>query len=1218
MTSLKSTSFILLFILIIINTISNWAQDDQKYPSLLWEISGNGLQKPSYLFGTMHVSSKNAFNIGTPFFDALSKVDRVALELEPELWFHEILGGDFINSAVKMNNPYGYGRSDSWNQYKGQFKLETNTKIQVQSIFKESMSAMNELLFRFNDPTGNFEENTWLDMYIYQSAKKLNKETLGLETFKESMDAQMKSYESARNEEKVYEEKLSYEDRIEINRKLEESYRNGDLDALDTLNKKVASASFLKHILYERNDNFVRGLDTLLKQKSIFAAMGAAHLPGEKGVIELLRAKGYTVKPIEMGKRNAKQKEKIDQIIVKRTSKPFTSSDGQVSFSSPYHVYPMSYDKNSSRYITMDIANGLTFIVTRVMAYNSFNNQTPEGLKATIENVLYETIPGEIISKKSITLNGIIGLDIMSKTRRGDINRAQLFFLEDEVIVARLGGSGQKVKLGAGDEFFSSLQIKKSEDKKWYTYMSPDHSFSYTTKGRQITYSLNKEGKLDKNVFVLNQDNEKDHFITYRIPITEPGFLDEDYYELTKIEDGFRQDFNLEKSTEKWNYDAKKRSLKVVYPLKDNRLHSCTFSLNDLGCMVFYSITKNEEKSTRFHNEIELKNPKHSNYYDYVDSTLFFSSKTPWETKDSDFGNLVNYFAKSFNKKKKINGEQFSRTTILSPPNTTEWIEVEYRRKSIYANVDEKDKADYEKDVDNEMTLGKDLIVDSKTFAWEGNNYKATYVLSDTLTSRGYHVHIIFQNRSAHVIKASYDKNHGISEYTTTFISNFKPLFDSLSQDSYFKQTSEKFLSDIMSTDTMVFETANKKVGSFYSVFGEDQAYAIYKKLNENSPPLATSEDKKDYKLFLNDYLYLDKSPDAIANLKKLYFSEPDSSSLQSQVLTNLFLMKTKEATLAAKELLLKLPPIGSNVYPGDFTNYIYDSIELGKHLFPEILELTEYEEYKHCWIMLLSEMVDSTNIDKNIYASYLPYLIKEAKVEFRRLSAEIDHNPSNYEDYEEDYEANYLYEYLNLLYPHKKDPKVSEIFDLVANSTKRLVCDNYVWFLVNKGVKIDDGLLKKALYENDNYNNFYLLRDFKRLDYLPDNFDIEVAHIESSIKQNINSYSKEKIDSVVKISVFEDSIRTRKYTTYYYKYLKNEDNKKTWYIAVIMIQPFSDKEGDFNMLSLTNELNISKKDLTQYDELKKELIDENRDNDYLDRNNYNNYNYGLEDWFDY
>ena len=39
-----------------------------KYPSLLWEIRGKGMQKPSYLFGTMHVSSKMAFNLSDSFY----------------------------------------------------------------------------------------------------------------------------------------------------------------------------------------------------------------------------------------------------------------------------------------------------------------------------------------------------------------------------------------------------------------------------------------------------------------------------------------------------------------------------------------------------------------------------------------------------------------------------------------------------------------------------------------------------------------------------------------------------------------------------------------------------------------------------------------------------------------------------------------------------------------------------------------------------------------------------------------------------------------------------------------------------------------------------------------------------------------------------------------------------------------------------------------------
>ncbi len=58
----------------------------EKYPSLLWEITGNGLAKPSYLFGTMHVSSKLVFHLSDSFYNAIKSVDAVALELNPDVW----------------------------------------------------------------------------------------------------------------------------------------------------------------------------------------------------------------------------------------------------------------------------------------------------------------------------------------------------------------------------------------------------------------------------------------------------------------------------------------------------------------------------------------------------------------------------------------------------------------------------------------------------------------------------------------------------------------------------------------------------------------------------------------------------------------------------------------------------------------------------------------------------------------------------------------------------------------------------------------------------------------------------------------------------------------------------------------------------------------------------------------------------------------------------
>src|SRR5262245_45509876 len=67
----------------------------KKYPSLFWEISGNGLKKPSWLFGTMHVSSKLAFNLSDSFYLAIRNSEVVALETNPETWQEDMNNYDF-------------------------------------------------------------------------------------------------------------------------------------------------------------------------------------------------------------------------------------------------------------------------------------------------------------------------------------------------------------------------------------------------------------------------------------------------------------------------------------------------------------------------------------------------------------------------------------------------------------------------------------------------------------------------------------------------------------------------------------------------------------------------------------------------------------------------------------------------------------------------------------------------------------------------------------------------------------------------------------------------------------------------------------------------------------------------------------------------------------------------------------------------------------------
>ncbi|HLG38306.1 MAG TPA: TraB/GumN family protein, partial [Chitinophagaceae bacterium] len=99
----------ILFLLLAISPFLLSAQPkikDKKYPSLLWEISGKGLKKPSYLFGTMHVSSKLAFQLADSFYLGIRNADVVALETNPESWQEDM--SKYKDEEGEEDNGYNY------------------------------------------------------------------------------------------------------------------------------------------------------------------------------------------------------------------------------------------------------------------------------------------------------------------------------------------------------------------------------------------------------------------------------------------------------------------------------------------------------------------------------------------------------------------------------------------------------------------------------------------------------------------------------------------------------------------------------------------------------------------------------------------------------------------------------------------------------------------------------------------------------------------------------------------------------------------------------------------------------------------------------------------------------------------------------------------------------------------------------------------------------
>ncbi|MGH2552962.1 MAG: TraB/GumN family protein, partial [Chitinophagaceae bacterium] len=173
---------------------------DKKYPSLLWEISGHGMKKPSYLIGTMHVSSKLAFHLPDSFYIAIRNSQVVALENNPETWQDEMNNYDLSGSGnyIDDNNLYGSYRSIP-NEYLNIntlkfYKYETKIERALYSV----PTVINSLLYRsYGNQSSDFEEDTYLDMYIYQCGKKWGKKITGVENYGESMRLMAEAYKDA-------------------------------------------------------------------------------------------------------------------------------------------------------------------------------------------------------------------------------------------------------------------------------------------------------------------------------------------------------------------------------------------------------------------------------------------------------------------------------------------------------------------------------------------------------------------------------------------------------------------------------------------------------------------------------------------------------------------------------------------------------------------------------------------------------------------------------------------------------------------------------------------------------------------------------------------------------------------------------------------------------------------------------------------------------------
>jgi uncharacterized protein len=265
--------------------------------SLFWEISGNGLERSSYLYGTMHVQDNAVFQFKPRVLPILDSADFLLLELNLdsvnplELMASLVMTND--QSLDKLLKKKDYALVEKF--FKDSLNMSIYLFNRVQPFYTATMVSSKDL---------KKEQDDALDAYFFKRAKQNGTICIGLEKVTEQIGA----FSSIPY---LYQANYLVQTIKSLNKSvvsseadnMMEMYKNGDLEGLIQLTLQafddpVITASFNKYFLVQRNENMVNRMIPYLTKGNAFVAVGAAHLGGAEGIIQLLIAMGFTVKPL--------------------------------------------------------------------------------------------------------------------------------------------------------------------------------------------------------------------------------------------------------------------------------------------------------------------------------------------------------------------------------------------------------------------------------------------------------------------------------------------------------------------------------------------------------------------------------------------------------------------------------------------------------------------------------------------------------------------------------------------------------------------------------------------------------------------------------------------------------------------------------------------------------------------------------------------------------
>ncbi|SFT42456.1 hypothetical protein SAMN05216474_0489 [Lishizhenia tianjinensis] len=260
--------------------------------TLLWRVEMDG-QTKAYLFGTMHIIAEKYYYFPENLKQLVLDADKVVLEIGEKPGLLEVMrlmqssDGNIFDKMTSEQKDSVYTFIDK--------EMGKNPEKIAPRLGRMKPMLLQQFLASAAFPN-NFES---YEEDIYKLQSKAKAPYIGLETMEEQI-ALLDQAGTKENIESIMATIRDIEGARQEMMELSRLHREGDVEALyDMINGHPEMDGLnIDDLLFKRNANWIPKLIEIMDKENAFIAVGAGHLGGEKGLINLLEKAGYTLSPM--------------------------------------------------------------------------------------------------------------------------------------------------------------------------------------------------------------------------------------------------------------------------------------------------------------------------------------------------------------------------------------------------------------------------------------------------------------------------------------------------------------------------------------------------------------------------------------------------------------------------------------------------------------------------------------------------------------------------------------------------------------------------------------------------------------------------------------------------------------------------------------------------------------------------------------------------------